>query len=36
MGMYMIFMVVTVPCIFFLLWCLTPNGKNWLRANNLI
>ena len=36
MGMYMIFAVVTVPCILFLLYCLTPNGRQWMRQNNLL
>ena len=36
MGMYMIFMVITVPCIMFLLYCLTPKGREWMRQNNLL
>ncbi len=36
MGMYLIFMVVTVPCMIFLLYCLTPKGKQWLRQNNML
>ena len=27
---------IGIPCAVFLLWCLTPNGKKWLRANNMI
>ncbi len=34
--MYLVFMFVTVPCMFFLLYCLTPKGKQWLRENNLL
>lgn len=36
MGMYMIFMVITVPCILFLMFCLTPKGRQWMRQNNLL
>lgn len=36
MGMYMIFMVITVPCIVFLMFCLTPKGRQWMRQNNLL
>lgn len=36
MGMYMIFMVITVPCMLFLLYCLTPRGRDWMRQNNLL
>ena len=36
MGMYMIFMVITVPCMLFLLYCLTPRGREWMRQNNLL
>ena len=36
MGMYIMFMLIAVPCIIFLLYCLTPSGKNWLRQNNML
>lgn len=36
MGALMGFAVLGIPCAVFLLWCLTPNGKKWLRANNMI
>jgi len=36
MGMYLIFFVYGVPCILFLLFCLTPNGKQWLRQHNML
>ena len=36
MGMYIVFFVYAVPCILFLLYCLTPNGKTWLRNNNIL
>jgi hypothetical protein len=36
MGMYLIFLVYGVPCILFLLFCLTPKGKHWLRMNGLL
>ena len=25
-----------VPCAIFLLWCLTPLGEKWLKANHMI
>ena len=27
------FGMIGVPCIIFLLYCLTPKGKHWLRMN---
>lgn len=36
MGMYLIFLVYGVPCILFLLFCLTPSGKAWLQQHNLL
>ena len=36
MGMYLIFIVFGVPCILFLLFCLTPSGKKWLRQHNML
>ena len=36
MGVYIGFVVIAIPCILFLLYCLTPRGKNWLRANGLL
>ena len=36
MGMYLVFFTVGLPCIIFLLWCLTPKGKHWLQLNNMI
>ena len=36
MGMYLIFFVYGVPCILFLLFCLRPNGKQWLRQHNML
>ena len=34
--MYLVFIFVTVPCMLFLLYCLTPKGKQWLRKNDLL
>jgi len=34
--MYMVFALYGIPCILFLLYCLTPKGKDWLRQNNLL
>lgn len=36
MGAYLVFALVGIPCVIFLLWCLTPSGKRWLKANNMI
>ena len=36
MGMYMVFTVIGVPCILFILYCLTPQGRNWMKQNNLL
>lgn len=34
--MYMAFVVVGIPCIVFVLFCLTPKGKRWMRQNNML
>lgn len=26
----------TTPCVVFLVWCLTPSGKKWLKENHMI
>ena len=36
MGTLIILGMVGIPCIIFLLYCLTPGGKRWLRKNNMI
>ena len=36
MGVYLGFLVVGLPCIIFLLYCLTPKGRQWMRQNNLL
>lgn len=36
MGVYLAFLFVGVPCMVFLVFCLTRNGKKWLRQNNLL
>lgn len=36
MGMYMAFVVVGIPCIVFVLFCLTPKGRRWMRQNNML
>lgn len=36
MGAYLAYAVIGIPCTLFLLYCLTPNGKQWLRQNNLL
>ena len=36
MGVFLVAAVVGIPCAVFLIYCLTPKGKNWLRTNQLI
>ncbi len=36
MGAYMVFGILGIPCAIFLIYCLTPKGKQWLRHNNMI
>lgn len=36
MGVYLAFLFVGVPCMVFLAFCLTGNGKKWLRQNDLL
>ena len=36
MGAYLVFAVLGIPCVVFLLWCLTPKGKRWLKSNNML
>ena len=36
MGALIGFAVLGIPCAAFLVWCLTPKGKKWLKANNMI
>ena len=36
MGAYLGLAVIGIPCALFLLYCLTPKGKQWLRNNNMI
>ncbi len=36
MGAYMAFAVIGIPCIIFLIWCLTPSGKKWLKEKFIL
>lgn len=27
---------IGLPCVTFLIWCLTPPGKKWLKSNHMI
>lgn len=36
MGAYIMLALIGVPCTLFLLFCLTPKGKHWLRVNGLL
>ena len=31
-----VFALIGVPCAVFLVFCLTPKGKKWLQANNMM
>lgn len=35
-GTIFLLLVMGIPCFVFLLWCLTPPGKRWLKANHMI
>ena len=34
-GTLVILAMVGIPCAVFLLYCLTPGGREWMRRNNL-
>ena len=36
MGTLIILAMVGSPCVVFLIFCLTPKGKNWLRSNQML
>jgi hypothetical protein len=36
MGAYLGFAVIGIPCMIFLIFCLTKKKKKWLRANDMI
>ena len=36
MGVYLAFIFIGIPCILFLLYCITPKGKRWLRLNGML
>ena len=36
MGAYLVYAVFGIPCILFLIFCLTPKGRIWLRQNNML
>ena len=36
MGVYLGALMIGVPGIIFLLFCLTPKGKEWMRRNGLL
>lgn len=36
MGTIVMLLVMGVPCAVFLIWCLTPSGKRWLKENHMI
>ena len=36
MGLYLVAIVYGIPCFVFILYCLTPSGKRWLRKNNMV
>jgi len=36
MGTLIILAFVGIPCIIFLVYCLTPKGKKWLKNNHML
>ena len=36
MAAYFTLSCIAVPCALFLLFCLTPMGKRWLRKNDML
>jgi len=36
MGVYIAFVLICVPGIPFLIWCMTPSGKAWMRRNDML
>jgi hypothetical protein len=36
MGVYILTVVFTIPCIIFLVWTYTPRGKQWMHQNDLL
>ena len=36
MGVYLGLIMVGVPGVIFLIYCLTPSGRRWMQANNLL
>ena len=36
MGVYLAAILIGVPGIIFLIYCLTPKGKRWMRTNGLL
>ncbi len=36
MGAYIAFATLGIPCVVFLIWCLTPSGKKWLKTNHML
>lgn len=36
MGTLIILAMVGILCVVFLMFCATPNGKHWLRQNNML
>lgn len=36
MGAILGFAVIGIPCAIFLIYCLTPSGRLWLKSNHMI
>lgn len=36
MGALLVFAVIGIPCAVFIIYCTTPSGKKWLKANHMI
>ncbi len=36
MDAIIVLSMIGLPCVIFLLWCLTPQGRKWLKSNHMI
>lgn len=36
MGILIVSLFIGLPCALFLVYCLTPSGRKWMRQNNML
>lgn len=36
MGIFLVSLLLGVPCTIFLIYCATPKGREWMKRNNLL